>query len=330
MDMTLAMYGVGALVLLNFVAVIAQRMKKPVTADGGELTVTTGQIDRFAFLQRFLKGRRGASKIERDLITAGLLLKPTEFLMINLVVLIVFFLIGGIYAGSMTLGHTDAATEQFVPDSAFVQTIKRSIAIGVFTLLGFHLPRMVLNMMANKRRTKLEYQLVDALAIISSGLKGGYSFAQGLDMAATQMEAPIKDEFARVMRLIQLGLPTDRALQQMAERINSYDYDMTVGATNIQLSVGGNLSQLLEGIAATIRDRIRLRRDISALTAQGRISGGILIALPLGIAAMLRIINPEYMAYLTDTALGNSFLYFAAGQQAVGIYWIKKLLDFDN
>jgi tight adherence protein B len=318
MDLTLAMYGVGALVVLQLVAVIAMRARKPVAVEGGELTTTVGQVERFAFLSRFLKGRRGSSKIERDLITAGLMLKPTEFLMVNLVVFIVFFALGTWYAGNMAL-----------PDE-FGSVLKRSAAIAVFGFLGFRGPRMVLSFLAAKRRTTLEYQLVDALAIISSGLKGGYSFAQGLDMAGTQMDAPIKDEFARVMRLIQLGLPTDRALSQMAERINSYDYDMTVGATNIQLAVGGNLSQLLEGIAATIRDRIRLRRDIAALTAQGRISGGILIALPLGIAVMLRVVNPEYMGYLTNTQLGNTFLYFAAGQQAIGIYWIKKLLDFDS
>jgi tight adherence protein B len=312
------MYGVGALVVLQFVAVIAMRSRKPVAADGGELTTTVGQVERFAFLQRFLKGRRGSSKIERDLITAGLLLKPTEFLMVNLVVFVLFFLIGTWYAGNMALPE------------GFASVVKRIVAVAVFAMIGLRGPRVVLGFLASKRRTTLEYQLVDALAIIASGLKGGYSFAQGLDMASTQMDAPIKDEFARVMRLIQLGLPTDRALLQMAERINSYDYDMTVGATNIQLAVGGNLSALLEGIAATIRDRIRLRRDIAALTAQGRISGGILIALPIGIAVMLRIINPEYMSYLTDYQLGNYFLYGALAQQAIGIYWIKKLLDFDN
>ena len=323
MDMTLAMYAVGALVAINLVAVVAGRMKKPAVAgaDGGNIQITTGQVDKFAFLQRFLKGRKGQSKIERNLVTAGLLLKPTEFLMVNLVVLIVFFLLGSVYAGRMTFAEEA---------SAFSISLKRLIAIGFFSWLGFKLPRWILQFMADSRRTKLEYQLVDALAIVSSGLKGGYSFAQGMDMAATQMEAPLKDEFARVMRLIQLGLPTDRALLQLAERTNSYDYDMTVSATNISMAAGANLSQMLEIIAGTIRDRIRLRRDIAALTAQGRMSGGILIALPLGIAAMLRVINPEYMAYLTDYQMGNNLLYFAGAQQAVGIYWIKKLLDFDN
>jgi tight adherence protein B len=149
-------------------------------------------------------------------------------------------------------------------------------------------------------------------------------------MASQQLEPPIKDEFLRVIRLVQLGLDTPRALEQMSERVNSYDYEMTVSATNIQLSVGGNLSQMLDNIAVTIRDRIRLRREIAALTAQGRISGAILICLPLGIAGMLRVINPDYMGLLTNTPEGGIMIYVWVIMQGLGIYWIKKLLDFDN
>ncbi|MDF2440056.1 MAG: hypothetical protein JWN98_1040, partial [Abditibacteriota bacterium] len=109
--MTIAMYAVGALVAINLIAVIAGRMKKPAAATGdiGDIQISTGQVDRFAFLQRFLKGRKGQSKIERNLVTAGLLLKPTEFLMVNLVVLVVFFLMGSAYAGSMTFAPEASA-----------------------------------------------------------------------------------------------------------------------------------------------------------------------------------------------------------------------------
>jgi tight adherence protein B len=217
------------------------------------------------------------------------------------------------------------------PNNGFFFTFVKRFVFLLFTVyIGWRGPQMVLQFLANQRRSKLEYQLADALTIISSSLKGGYSFVQGLDMAGNQMEMPIKEEIQRCMRLIQLGLDTPRALQQMSDRVNSYDYDMTISATNIQLAVGGNLSQLLEGISNTIRDRIRLRREISALTAQGRISGAILIGLPIGIAVMLRVINPEYMGYLIDTEMGNNILYVAAAQQLVGIWWIKNLLDFDK
>lgn len=300
------------------------RKAAPVSAAGisvesAQAAINQRKTERFEFLARFLKGRKGgASLIQKNLVTAGLMLKPTEFLMANIIFAVLFICVGILWIGGWT------------PDYSIVGIIKRLGTFGAVIFVGWRLPQWVLGFMANKRRTTLEYQLTDALTIISSGLKGGYSFIQGLTMASEQLEPPIKDEFIRVIRLVQLGLETSRALESMSERVNSYDYDMTVSATNIQLAVGGNLSQLLEGIANTIRDRIRLRRDIAALTAQGRMSGGILIALPLGIAFMLKIINPDYMRYLFDFPLGNNLLILAGIQQGIGIYWIKKLLDFDN
>jgi tight adherence protein B len=318
---------VGALLALNIGVVIVTRLKKPsavtadgITSDAAAAAVAKGQQpERFEFLLKVLRGRKEVNKIQRDIVTAGMFLKTGEFMAANLVFLV-----------ASVVGMLWWINTHMVLDTAFVPLVKRTAAIAFSLWFGWKGPQMLLGFLANKRRSTLEYQLVDALAIISSGLKGGYSFVQGLDMASQQLESPIKDEVARVMRLVQLGLDTPRALLALAERVNSYDFDMTVSATNIQLSVGGNLSQLLEGIAATIRDRIRLRRDIAALTAQGRISGGILIALPLGIAFFLKIINPEYMDYLFKTDMGMNLLYGAALQQACGIYWIKKLLDFDN
>jgi len=314
------------LVIFNIVALVAMKAlkKKPpaITADGVSVEATQANLSRaktekFALLARLFKGRKGQNVIERNLITANIMIKPTEFLAINLVVEVVFLILGVVVMRFMS------------NDGAFLTLVKRIVVLGVIIFLGWRGPQMVLAFLANKRRDTLEVQLADALTIISSALKGGYSFVQGLDMAGTQMEEPIKGEINRVIRLIQLGLDTPKALLQMSDRVNSYDYDMTISATNIQLAVGGNLSALLEGISATIRDRIRLRRDIAALTAQGRISGGILFVLPIGIACFLCVVNWEYMSALF-TPMGYNFLYMAAGQQAAGFFWIKKLLNFDN
>ena len=314
------------LVVFNLVAVVAMKVlkKKPsaVTTDGVSVEATQASLSRaktekFELLARLFKGRKGSNVIERDLVTANILIKPTEFFAINLVVEVVFLILAAV------------ALRFMANDGGFVTLLKRVGFLAFMIFLGWRGPQMMLAFLAAKRRSTLEIQLADALTIISSSLKGGYSFVQGLDMAGTQMEDPIKSEIQRVIRLIQLGLDTPKALLQMSDRINSYDYDMTISATNIQLAVGGNLSALLEGISATIRDRIRLRRDISALTAQGRISGGILFVLPMGIAAFLCVINWEYMSALF-TPMGYNFIYMAAGQQAMGFFWIKKLLDFDN
>ena len=314
------------LLLFNIVAVVAMKVlkKKPaaITTDGVSVEATQANLSRaktekFALLAKFLKGRKESGKIERDLVTANILMKPSEFLAINLVVEVVFLILGVF------------AMRYMSNDGAFLTLVKRVAVLGFIVFMGWRGPQMFLAFKANKRRSTMEVQLADALTIISSALKGGYSFVQGLDMAGQQMEEPIKGEIQRVIRLIQLGLDTPKALIQMSERVNSYDYDMTISATNIQLAVGGNLSALLEGISMTIRDRIRLRRDISALTAQGRISGGILFVLPLGIAGFLCVVNWEYMSALF-TPMGLNFIYMAAGQQAAGFFWIKKLLDFDS
>ncbi len=317
---------IAVLVLIgvNLLFLVASRLRRGAATDTG-LTVEGAQIamarskqERFAFLSRLMRGQKGSSKIDRDLVSAGLLIKPNEFYMINLVAMGLIILMGLFFI------------RELPNDGSFFSLVRRAGFFAISIYLGWNVPRWVLGMLAAKRRTKLEYQLADALAIIASSLRGGFSFVQGLDMASQQLEPPIKDEFARVIRLVQLGLETSRALEQMSERINSYDYDMTVSATNIQLSVGGNLSQMLDSIAATIRDRIRLRREIAALTAQGRISGAILIGLPVGIALMLRVVNAEYMARLTNTPEGGVMLYIWVVMQGIGIYWIKKLLDFDN
>ncbi len=313
------------LVVVNIIGLAATKMKKKsaVTTDGVSVasvqdTITRSKNERFALIARFMKGRKDAGLIERNLTTAGLLIKPSEFFFINLLVLAFMVLMAIAYLSL-----------KWPNDGAFFTLVKRMCFLGTMALIGWKGPQGFLQFKANGRRAKLEYQLADALTIISSGLKGGYSFAQGLDMAGTQMEEPIKSEIERVMRLIQLGLDTPKALTQMSERVNSYDYDMTVSATNIQLAVGGNLSALLEGISATIRDRIRLRRDVAALTAQGRISGGILFVLPLGIAFFLCGINWDYMSSLF-TEKGMYFVYGAMTMQGLGFLWMKKLLDFDN
>ena len=314
------------LVVFNLVALVAMKAlkKKPaaITTDGVSVEATQASLsraktERFALLARLFKGRKESNKIERDLITANILLKPSEFLAINLVVEVIALILGVMVMRYMS------------NDFAFLTLVKRVAVLLTIIFFGWRGPQMVLAFLASKRRNTLEIQLADALTIISSSLKGGYSFVQGLDMAGTQMEEPIKSEIQRVIRLIQLGLDTPKALIQMSDRVNSYDYDMTISATNIQLAVGGNLSSLLEGISATIRDRIRLRRDIAALTAQGRISGGILFVLPMGIAAFLCVVNWEYMSALF-TPMGLNFIYMAGVQQAAGFLWIKKLLDFDN
>lgn len=322
MDPMMVLFGVLFVGIIG--AYVAVKARKPATADGMSVEAMQAVVARKerpdSLLERILAGRRtgGASLLERNLITAGMMVKPYEFLAGNMIFLVIMLMLDALMIGHMQIG------------SGLFGLAQIAFAAIIVPWFGWKFPQMVLQYLANKRRNTLEIQLAEALTLIASGLKGGYSFIQGLSQAAEQLQDPITGEISRVVRLIQLGLDTPRALEQMSQRVNSYDYDMTVSATNIQLASGGNLAQLLEKIAETIRDRIRLRRDIAVLTAQGRMSGGILIALPLGIAFMLNIINREYFLPMYTSDLGKSLLIGAGIQQGVGIYWIKKLLDFDN
>lgn len=317
---------VGALFFVVLAAYGYIKMRKPTTAtaDGMSVEATqaalTRRSDSGSVIERAMRGKRNkmSTGIERNLVTANLAIRPYEFISGNLIFLVLILILDAIIIGGMTASP------------GLYGMMKVAFVALFMPWFGLFFPQMILQFLADRRRNKLEIQLAEALTLVSSGLKGGYSFIQGLSMAAEQLTPPITDEVARVIRLIQLGLDTPRALEQMSQRVNSYDYDMAVSATNIQLSSGGNLSVLLEKIAETIRDRIRLRRDIAALTAQGRISGAILVALPIGIGLMLNVINREYFSLLYITTLGHNLITFAFLLQSAGVYWIKKLLDFDS
>ena len=318
------MYLIGGLFFVVLVAYGAVKLRKPApaTSDGMSVEAMQAVITRRdqsnSWVERYMKSRSGRGLIERNLVSAGLMLKPYEFIGANLFFLVLMLILDAIIMSRVQIGAGLWGMAQI------------GFALLFMPFLGWRLPQMVLQFMADRRRGKLEVQLSETLTLVASSLKGGYSFIQGLSQATEQLQPPITEEITRVVRLIQLGLDTPRALEQMAQRVNSYDYDITVSATNIQLSSGGNLAQLLEKISETIRDRIRLRRDIAVLTAQGRMSGAILIALPIAIALMLNVINHEYFVPLYTTDFGKSMLIGAGLMQAIGIYWIKKLLDFDS
>lgn len=322
MDPMMAIIGVLFVAVAGAYVVVKMRKTSTITTDGMSVEAMQAVVARKdqpdSVIERAMRSRRGPGLIERNLVTAGLMIKPYEFIGGNLVFLVLTLIVDAFFISRMELS------------GGLFGLMKILFVFGFMPWFGWKFPQMVLQFLANRRRNKLEVQLAEALTLIASGLKGGYSFIQGLNQAAEQLQPPITDEVARVVRLIQLGLDTPRALDQLSQRVNSYDYDIAVSATNIQLSSGGNLAQLLEKVAETIRDRIRLRRDIGVLTAQGRMSGAILIALPLGIAFFLNILNHEYFQLLYTTDLGKNLLTMAAVQQGIGIYWIKKLLDFDN
>jgi len=136
--------------------------------------------------------------------------------------------------------------------------------------------------------------------MMSNALRGGYSFLQTLDMVSREAPSPVSDEFRRVVQEVGLGRTTEEALGNLYRRVPSDDLDLLITAVNIQHEVGGNLAQILDSIGHTIRERVRIKGEIQTLTAQGRISGYVITALPIFLAGYITLVNPDYMMPLFE------------------------------
>ncbi|MGQ9462506.1 MAG: type II secretion system F family protein [Candidatus Fervidibacter sp.] len=267
-------------------------------------TVLPEEKERFPLLTKLFSKTRWARVYARKMMEAGLPVRGEEFLIFLLVVTVSLSAIVALI------------TQHFV-----------GFLVGGF--LGFATPHWALQWRINRRKTLLENQLADALTIISAGLSAGYSFLQSAKLAADQLPPPISEELERVVRLSSLGMPVEQALQLMAERVQSYDYDITVSAILVQLRRGGNLARILSTVADTIRQRIELRGEIAASTAQARFSGWILMGLPFAVAVLVFIINPGWMNLLLETELGHKMIYAGIFMQFMGMFWIRKLLQVE-
>ena len=172
-------------------------------------------------------------------------------------------------------------------------------------------------------------QLGDALIIIANSLRTGYSFMQAMDMVAREMKPPISSEFSRTVKEMNLGTTTEIALGNMAKRIDSEDLDLVFTAVLIQRQVGGNLSEVLDNIARTIRERVRIRGEIRTLTAQGRMSGLIVGLLPVAMGFVIYLLNPEYIRVLFSHPIGRLMLIAATVSQVIGIILIRRIVDIE-
>lgn len=192
------------------------------------------------------------------------------------------------------------------------------------------LPFAVLSGAAAKRLRAIQEQLADTLMVIASSLRAGHSFLQSLDTATKEIAEPAASEFGRTMSEIRFGRNVDEALDGLAGRVGSRDLDWAVTAIKIQRRIGGNLAEILEGVAKTIRERETLRRQVRVLSAEGRISAVVLTVLPILVALYLIRVNPEYLRLLTTTRLGIVLVSVAACLMAVGYVWMRKIVTLDD
>jgi tight adherence protein B len=199
----------------------------------------------------------------------------------------------------------------------------------VITVLAIMIPKAAVNFKAKRRLKKFNNQLPDMLALLSGTLRAGYSLMQGVEAVSREVEDPIGYELRRVVTESRLGRPLDEALDAAAERMGSADFRWAVMAIGIQREVGGNLAELLMTVSETMTARERLRRDVDALTAEGKVSAMVLGLLPLGLGAAMFVINPEYIGVLFSEKLGNMMLGGAVLLAGFGFWWMKKLIEID-
>jgi tight adherence protein B len=208
--------------------------------------------------------------------------------------------------------------------------LTRSLFLAaILTALAALLPSVALNFKARRRLKKFNQQLPDMLQLLSGTLRAGYSLMQGVEAVSREVEDPIGYELRRVVTESRLGRPLEEALEAAADRMGSADFSWAVMAVGIQREVGGNLAELLMTVSETMVARERLRRDVDALTAEGKVSAMVLGLLPLGLGAAMWVINPEYIGVLVTEKIGNFMLAGAGLLAGFGFWWMKKLIEID-
>jgi tight adherence protein B len=198
-----------------------------------------------------------------------------------------------------------------------------AIVVGVLVAVGF---RAGVSWRGQKRRDRFEEQLGDSLQMISGGLRAGHSLPQSIDALVHEADSPTNEEFQRVLFETQLGHPLPQAMRNLAERVGSEDFEWVAEAVEIQRDVGGDLAELLDNVTDTIRDRRRVARQITTLTAEGRLSAVILFILPIAMFCFMAVANKAYFHDLSSTLAGNLLIAGAAVLMVVGGLWLRRIV----
>jgi tight adherence protein B len=205
-----------------------------------------------------------------------------------------------------------------------------SVLLGILGgLIGLRLPAMLVKSKIKRLSAAMTDQLPEALNIISSGLRAGFSFPQAVSVVVREMEPPLAVEFSRVLRENRLGKPMDAVLNDLVGRVDNDDLELLVTALLIQRQVGGNLAEVLDSISHTIRERVRIKGEIRTLTAEGRLSAVILSLLPVAVALAISVLNPGYVVILIEEPIGIAMIIGAIILQLIGIMIIRKIVAID-
>jgi tight adherence protein B len=197
-------------------------------------------------------------------------------------------------------------------------------AIPAYWLVGFYVKRRMIS-----RTRKIESQLVEAIQLIANALRAGFGLMQGLETAARQVPDPLAMELKRTLRDVSLGASLEQALENLNHRIDSADLDIAVTAVLIQRQVGGNLAEILDTVANTMRERERIKGEIRTLTAQQRLTGWVIGLMPVALAVLITLMRRDYLEPLFTETLGLVMLAGAVVMQVMGLLVIKKITDIE-
>lgn len=246
-------------------------------------------------------GRRGRIRgLDARLEQAGVALRPGEYVLLLSAVALLALLLTG----------------------ALVNPVVGVIVAAATVLSG----KAVLQHRVLRRRAAFEDQLSDTLQMLASSLRSGHGLQQAIDAVAKEAERPTSDELRRVIVETRLGRDLSTCLDAMADRMASEDFEWVVQAVAIHRDVGGNLSEVLDQVSETIRDRNQVRRQVKVLSAEGRLSAIVLLAMPFAAFGALALINPEYIAELTTSTTGHMLIALAFVLMSVGAIWIRRLV----
>ncbi len=196
-------------------------------------------------------------------------------------------------------------------------------------VIGFVAPFVYINVKRTRRLRKFEEEFPEALDLIARALKAGHAFATGLKMVADEMDEPVGPEFRKTFDEQNFGLPLKDALANLTDRLPLLDVRFFSTAVLIQRETGGNLSEILENLAHVVRERFKILRQVRVYTAHGRLTGYVLLALPVFLAIALMFINPEHMQLLFREHIGHLMLGATVIMQTVGYFWIKQVVKIE-
>jgi tight adherence protein B len=265
---------------------------------------------------RLLERRTWSDDMATELARADLALTPAEYLILRLLAVIVGPSVG------VALGLTVAPA------------LLNPVVLIIAAFLGLLLPRFYVSRRNALRVRAFDASLNDTITLISSALRSGSSFLQAIELVVRDMKPPVSTEFRRVVREVSLGLPLEEALNDLVRRVRSEDLEVMTTAIAVHYQVGGNLAEILDTIAFTIRDRARIRGEIRTLTAMQRMSGYVVGFLPIALLLTLLVISPRFLAPMfkgPPTILGipaGMYLLAAGGvSMAIGFLLIRRIID---